>query len=110
MPVADDLLALIEIVNRCCSTAGVPSHPVLEVLLIDGGVSMTSRNGSLVRALARDGLVERTTLRRKDHPMPRRYSLTPRYMAAHLAFLDAVSGSDPQQGEGASSEPQTGPS
>ncbi|MEO6389345.1 MAG: hypothetical protein ABIT16_02435 [Croceibacterium sp.] len=94
VPVADDLLALIEIVNRCCATVGIAAEPVLETLMIDGGLSMTSENSAVVHALAHAGLIARITLRRKDHPLPRRYSLTPRYLAAHLAVLDALSGSE----------------
>lgn len=94
VPIADDLLALIEIVNRCCVTQGVAAEPIMETLMIDGGMSMTSENSAVVRALVHAGLVARTTLRRKDHPLPRRYALTPRYLAAQLAVLDALSGSD----------------
>lgn len=94
VPVADDLLALIEIVSRCCAVVGVAAEPIMEMLMVDGGMSMTSANRPLIDALVRGGLITRTKLWKKDHPLPRRYSLTPRYLAAHLAVLDAFSGSD----------------
>jgi len=94
VPVADDLLAMIEIISRCSAGAGVAAAPIMEMLMVDGGMSMTSANRSLIAALVRSGLIARTTLWKKDHPLPRRFSLTPRYLAAHLALLDALSGSD----------------
>jgi hypothetical protein len=95
VPLITDLTALISWVASTCAGGENDFHSVITALLIDGGISLTAENGALIAALQGNGIIERTTLRSRDHPMPRRYALTDRYLAVFENILDVCSSSDP---------------
>lgn len=94
VPIPHDMLWLIGSIQRCCAGLDQDFPSVLEAMLVDGGMSMTTESSAIVRALVTEGVLTRTTLRRRNGSLPHRYALSPRYMPVHLALLDALSGSD----------------
>ncbi len=98
VPVVTDLTSLVSSVASSCAGDGSSFGDVISALLIDGGISLTANNAVLIAALQRQGVLERTTLRLKDQPLPRRYALSDRYLVVFEAVLDAFSETDPPPG------------
>ncbi len=84
-PTLPDLVGLCAAVSEVCVAHGQNVRLVLERLLSDAGLSVAGHDGlpaSFVRALQTAGLVQRVSIRRRDHRRPtKRYCLTPHYAA-----------------------------
>lgn len=94
VPVVGDLLSLITLTASACQESGSSLRATMAALIADGGVSETAQNTALIALLVSSGILERTTLRRRDHGTPRRMALRGAYLAAFEAILDALSTND----------------
>ncbi|WP_374133159.1 hypothetical protein [Sphingomonas sp. 28-62-20] len=94
VPLVGDLLSLVTLTASACDKSGSSFRATISALLADGGISETESNAALIVALVRSGVLERTTLRRRDHGMPKRFALRGAYFSAFEAILDALSTSD----------------
>ena len=91
VPVVADLVALVTLTASACAESRTSLHATFSALVADGGISETESNTALIASLVRSGVIERTTLRRRDHGMPRRFALRDPYLAAFDTVLDALS-------------------
>lgn len=94
VPLVGDLTSLATLTATACATSGANFGEVLTSLISDGGISETENNTQLIANLADSGVIERVTLRLRDHPLPKRRALRGPYLAAFEAVLDALSTSD----------------
>lgn len=91
VPLVGDLVELIILTGAACEQSGVNLRATISSLIADGGISETESNMALIASLESGGVIERTTLRRRDHGMPKRFALREPYLAAFNAILDALS-------------------
>lgn len=94
LPVVGDLVSLVTLTASACDESGASLRATMSALVADGGISETESNTALIAFLVRSGVIERTTLRRRDHGTPKRFALRGAYIAAFEAILDALSTND----------------
>ena len=94
-PAIGDLTRLCSLVATACFATGEDVEPVMARLFEDGGVGRSELSEALVKRLCDMGVLDRTSLRRKDRPLPtQRLALQPEYRAVIDSVAHALVTSD----------------